>query len=142
MHHTVYMMIAALICVMSLTALLQFAISQWRSIWITIAAQPLSSSLESVTGIANAAICAEHFEMLTRASEELGRSMHESNLWMKEVVMYYQALRAFRKLSGKTLPSVSNWASRELVECAKFAAAMLDRRLNNSLAYGSAVQNS
>ncbi|MFI5126884.1 MAG: hypothetical protein WBE21_15450 [Candidatus Acidiferrales bacterium] len=135
-------MIAALICVFSLAALLQFAISQWRSIWIAIAAQPLSSSLESVTGITNAEICAEHFEMLTRASEELGRSLHESNLWMKEVVIYYQALRAFRKLSGKALPSISNWANRELMECAKFAAAMLDRRLNNSLAYGSADQNS
>lgn len=135
-------MIAALICVLSLAALLQFAISQWRSIWITIAAQPLSSSLESATGVANTAICAEHFEMLTRASEELGRSLHESNLWMKEVVIYYQALRAFRKLSGKALPSVSNWANQELIECAKFAAAMLDRRLNDSLAYESTNPNS
>lgn len=80
--------------------------------------------------------------MLTRASEELGRSLHESNLWMKEVVIYYRALRAFRKLSGKALPSISNWANRELMECAKFAAAMLDRRLNNSLAYESTNQNS
>ena len=135
-------MVAALICVLSLTALLQFAICQWRSIWVTIAAQPLSGSLESATGLANAAICAEHFEMLTRASEELGRSSHESNRWLKEVVIYYQALRAFRRLTGKALPSASNWANRELIECAKFAAATLDRRLNNSLAYESANQNS
>ncbi|HEX7194283.1 MAG TPA: hypothetical protein VF207_04880 [Chthoniobacterales bacterium] len=45
-------------------------------------------------GIVNAEICAEHFEMLTHASEESGRSLHESNLWMKEVVIYYQAVRA------------------------------------------------
>ena len=135
-------MIAALICVMSLAALLQFAISQWRSIWVAIAAQPLSSSLENATGVANAAICAEHFEMLTRASEQLGRSLHESNLWMKEVAIYYQALRAFRKLSRKVFPSVSNWANRELIECSRFAAAILDRRLNNSFAYESADQNS
>lgn len=80
--------------------------------------------------------------MLTHASEESGRSLHESNLWMKEVVIYYQALRAFRKLSGKAFPSVSNWANRELIDAHSSRAAMLDRRLNNSVADGSAVQNS
>ncbi|HEV2618292.1 MAG TPA: hypothetical protein VGU63_16965 [Candidatus Acidoferrales bacterium] len=133
-------MIAALICVMSLAALAQFAVSQWRSIWVTIAAQPLSNSLESATGIANDAIGAEHFEILSLASEQLGRSLHESNLWIKEVKLYHRLLRASRKLSGKALPSVSGWANRELAECAKFAAAMLDRRLNNSLAYGAPAQ--
>ncbi len=133
---------AAFICVMSLGALVQFAISQWRSIWITIAAQPLSSSLEAATGIANEAICAEHFEMLIHASEQLDRPAHEGNLWMKEVGLYYRALRTCRKLSGKALPSVASWANRELTECARFAAAILDRRLNNSLVYGSASQNS
>ena len=135
-------MIAALICVMSLAVLVQFAMSQWRSIWVTMATQPLSSSLESATGVPNDAICAQHFEMLIHESNQLGRSLHDSNLWVKEVCIYYQALRACQKLSGKALPSVSNWANRELTECAKFAAAILDRRLNNSLAYGTTRQNS
>ena len=134
-------MIAALICVLSFAALVQFAIFQWRSIWGTIAAQPLSSSLETATGIANDAICAEHFEMLVHASEQLCQS-HEGGLWIKEVGLYYRGLRASRRLSGKAFPSVANWANRELTECAKFAAAILDRRLNNSLEYGATAQNS
>lgn len=135
-------MIAALICVMSLVTLVQFAISQWRSVWITIAASPLSTSLENATGIAKEAICAEHFDLFVRASRQLNKSRHEGNLWMKEVGLYYRGLRACRRLSGKALPSVTSWANRELKECARFAAAILDRRLSDDLAFGAASRNS
>ncbi|MGC1105833.1 MAG: hypothetical protein WA876_04780 [Candidatus Acidiferrales bacterium] len=127
---------------LSLAALIQFAVSQWRSIWITIAAQPLSKDLENATGIANSAIGAEHFPMLIHASHRMSASPQESNLWLKEVSVYYQALRACVKLSGTALPSVSNWANRELTECSKFAAAILDRRLNANFAYSSEGQHS
>lgn len=133
-------MIAALICVMSLAALVQFAVAQWRSIWIAIAAQPLSSSLPATTGIENNAICADHFEMLVRASNQMSRSPEEKNLWMAEVTLYYRALDTLLKLTRTAFPSVSNWAKRELTECARFAAAILDRRLNANFAYDSAGQ--
>jgi hypothetical protein len=134
-------MIAAFICVMSVAALVQFAVSQWRSIWITIAAQPLSKSLEAATGIANEAICAEHFEMLVRTSDQMCKSPQEGNLWLKEVRVYYRVLQACAKLSSNSLPTVSNWAKEELAECAKFAAAILDRRLNSNLVYGTEGQS-
>jgi hypothetical protein len=130
-------MIAALICALSLGALLQFALAQWRSIWIAIAAQPLSSALEAATGIANDAIGAEHFEMLVHASHQMSPSPEEGNLWLKEVSVYYRLLRSCVKLSGSALPPLSDWAKRELAECSKFAAAILDRRLNANFAYGA-----
>lgn len=135
-------MIAALIFVMSMAALAQFAISQWRSIWVTIAAQPLSDSLQDATGIENDAIGPEHFELLVRAANQLGKSAREGSLWLKEVRVYYRGLVACRKLSAHALPTVAKWANRELGQCAKFAAAILDRRMNNSLAYNATAQNS
>lgn len=130
-----YIVIAAFICVMSLAALVQFGVSQWRSIWLTLAAQPLSKTLETATGIANEDIGAEHFQMLIRVSAQVDPAPREGNLWLKEVNIYYRVLQACLKVSGTTLPAVSNWAKRELMECSKFAAAILDRRLNASLAY-------
>jgi len=124
--------IAALICVMSLGALIQFAVAQWRSIWITIAAEPLSSAFEAATGVANDAIGAEHFEMLIRASEQIGPAPQERCIWLKEVRAYHRILRFCLGLSGAALPGVSNWAKRELKECSRFAAAILDRRLHAS----------
>jgi hypothetical protein len=135
-----HIMIAAFICVMSLAALVQFAVSQWRSIWITVAAQPLSNALEAATGIANEEIGAEHFDMLIRASAQVDPAPQEGNLWLKEVKLYYRTLQACVKLSGTALPSVSNWAKRELTECSKFAAAILDQRLNANFAYSSESQ--
>ena len=135
-------MIAALIFVMSMAALTQFAISQWRSIWVTIAAQPLSDSLENATGIENHAIGAEHFELLVQAANQLEKSAGEGNLWLKEVGVYYRGLVACRKVCARVLPTVAKRADRELGQCAKFAAAILDRRINNSLAYSATAQNS
>ena len=56
-------MIAAFILVLSVVALLQFGIAQWRSIWISIAEQPLSASLQTATGIPADAIGADDFEV-------------------------------------------------------------------------------
>jgi hypothetical protein len=136
-----HIVIAALICVMSLAALIQFAVSQWRSIWITVAAQPLSKALEAATGIANEDIGGEHFDMLIRASGQVEMAPQEGNLWLKEVNIYYRALQACLKLSGTAMPVVTNWATRELTECSKFAAAILDRRLNANFAYISENQH-
>jgi hypothetical protein len=47
-------MIALLILAVSITALAQFAVCQWRSMWITVAAQPLSECLQAAVGLAPA----------------------------------------------------------------------------------------
>jgi len=44
-------MTAVLILAFSVLALVQFAISQWRMIWLTTANQPISDSLHAATGI-------------------------------------------------------------------------------------------
>ncbi len=49
-------MTAVLILVFSVLALVQFAISQWRMIWLTTANQPLSDSLHAATGIVSESI--------------------------------------------------------------------------------------
>ena len=77
-------MIAALIVVLSVAALIQFAHSQWRAMWITIAEQPLSEFFTATTGISGDQIRADHFDFLTRTSEQLGSSAKQSNLWVKK----------------------------------------------------------
>jgi len=132
-------MIAALIVMFSVTALLEFAVSQWRSMWITVATQPLSSCLEAATGIAEHAIRAEHFDRLAQTSEKLCPSPEQSNLWLKEVRVYYQIVRSVAKVLGS--PAVSGWAANELLSCSRYAAVVLDQRLNANLAFASEVRN-
>jgi len=132
-------MISALIVVFSITALLQFAVSQWRSMWITVSTQPLSSCLEAATGIAGNAISADHFDRLAQTSQQLCPSPEQSNLWLKEVRVYYGIVRAIAKSISS--PAVSRWAADELLACSKYAAVVLDQRLNANLAYATEVRN-
>lgn len=135
-------MLAALILVFSAAALVQFAVSQWRATWITIAEQPLSEFFTSTTGIGGDEIRAEHFDFLTDTSQQLGASTRQGNLWLKEVQIYYRTIRTFDQLCQKQLPLFSAWANRELVACSRYAAAILDQRLSSNLAFASEFRRS
>lgn len=134
-------MIAALILVLSVAALVQFGVLQWRSMWIAVSEQPLSASLQTATGIAANAISADDFELLARTTEQLCASMQDRNVWLKEVRVYYRLVRVVQNLASTRMPSLANWAKAELVACARYAGAVLDQRLNANLAYATAARN-
>jgi hypothetical protein len=131
-------MVAAFILVMSVAALAQFAILQWRSMWITVAAQPLSNSFQGATGIAGTAVGADDFDYLVKTSEQLCPGPQQSNLWLNEVRIYYRALRTVQKFCA---PSLAGWAKRELTACSRYAAAILDQRLNASLEFAAEARS-
>ena len=133
-------MIAALILMMSVAAIAQFALAQWRSMWVTVAAQPLSSSLQAATGIAAHAVGAYDFDLLIQTSEQLCPTPQERNLWLREVRTYYRMIRALDSACGKELTGLSCWARREMKTCSRYAAAVLDQRLNSNLAFASEVR--
>jgi hypothetical protein len=134
-------MIAALILVMSVVALLQFAIAQWRSMWMTVAAQPLSEYVQAATGVSDAAISGKDFDLFVRTSEQLSPSAEEGSLWLREVGIYYRVIRAFDAICAKQISSFSGWAKDELAACSRYAAAVLDQRLNSSFACASEVRS-
>jgi hypothetical protein len=130
-------MVAALIFVFSVAALVRFGLAQWRSMWQTIACQPLSPSLRAVTGVAADSIGPEDFDVFAKFFSESDQSTGERNSWLKEVRLYYRFLRVLRNFSAKTLPAVHSWADSELVICSRYAGAILDRRLNTNIAYAT-----
>ncbi len=136
-HWFLDLMIAAFIVVLSVAALIQFAVSQWRAMWITIAEQPLSEFFTATTGIARAEVRAEHFDFLTRTSEQLGTPATQQNLWLKEVGIYYRAVRVVGQFCERQFPTLAAWAEHELIACSRYAAATLDQRLSSHLAFAS-----
>jgi hypothetical protein len=130
-------MIAICILVLSVAALIEFAVSQWRSMWLTVASQPLSDCLETATGICAEAITANDFDHLLTSNQQLCPAEQQGNLWLKEVKIYYSIVRALDSVCAKSMPGLSNWAKNELVSCSRFVAAVLDQRLNQDLAYSS-----
>ncbi|HKQ86867.1 MAG TPA: hypothetical protein VJS43_08860 [Candidatus Acidoferrales bacterium] len=135
-------MIAALILVFSTAALVRFGICQWRAMWLTVAARPLSECLQAATGLDAKALRPEDFYLITKTSHYVSPAPHERNVWLREVGVYFRIVSSIEKLAGKHVPGITNWAQSELLSCAKYAAAVLDQRLNANLAYAADLSRS
>lgn len=130
-------MIPICILLLSVAAMIQFGISQWRAMWLTVAARPLSDCLQAATGLDAGAIRAEDFDLITKTSHYVSPAPRERNVWLREVGVYFRIVSTIQKLAGNHIPAVSQWAQSELLSCAKYAAAVLDQRLNANLAYAA-----
>jgi hypothetical protein len=135
-------MIPAFIFVFSAVALIQFGISQWRAMWLTVAARPLSDCLQAATGLDARALRPEDFHLITKTSHYVSPAPRERNVWLREVGVYFSVVSAIEKLIGDRVPGVNEWAQSELLSCAKYAAAVLDQRLNANLAYAADMSRS
>ncbi len=124
-------MIAALICVVSLAAFLQFFVSYCRSILASTRAVELSEGVREVTGIEDAGVAADDFERLLQLLHlclEGGRDQTE----IRAIGIYYGLLRALGRLSRPIVPPVFSWVEQERRNCSYFAAVALDRRISQS----------
>jgi len=122
-------MLSLFILLFSGFALIRFAVSQWRAIWISSANQPLSESLQLTAGIDAESIAGEDFGRLMNLCDQLSPDLKKSSPWLSEVSTYYRAISWLQQLSKTTVPSVANWASREMETCARYVAVVLDQNL-------------
>jgi hypothetical protein len=126
-------MLSLCILVLSGFALIRFAVSQWRAIWISSASQQVSDSLQMATGIDATAIGAGDFGRLMNLCDELSPDLKKSSPWLDEVSLYYRAIAAIEQISRAKVPSIATWASREMQTCARYVAVVLDQNLAMNL---------
>ena len=135
-------MIAGLILFLSLSVLAEFSVAHWRSMWLGVAAQPISKSLSTATGIADNAIGADDFDRLVSTSQQLcPAGIGGGGTSLKQVRAYYRVIRAVDAICAKQIPALSAWTKRELVSCSRYAAVVLDQRINANLAFASDARN-
>jgi hypothetical protein len=126
-------MLSLFILLFSGFALIRFAVSQWRAIWISAANQPLSDSLQLSAGIDGAAIAGEDFGRLMNLCDQLSPDLKKSSPWLTEVSTYYRAISRVQKFSKTMVPSLANWAAAEMQTCARYVAVVLDQNLAMNL---------
>jgi hypothetical protein len=126
-------MLSLCILLFSGFALIRFAISQWRTIWISSANQPLSESLQLAAGVDAAAIGAQDFGRLMNLCDQLSPDLKKSSPWLSEVSLYYRVVARLEQFSNSRIPSISTWASREMETCARYVAVVLDQNLAMNL---------
>jgi hypothetical protein len=126
-------MLSLCILLFSGFALIRFAVSQWRAIWISSASQPLSESLQLAAGIDAAAIGARDFDRLMNLCDQLSPELKKSSPWLSEVSLYYRVVARLEQFSSSRIPSISTWASREMETCVRYVAVVLDQNLAMNL---------
>ena len=126
-------MVSLCILVLSGLALVRFAVSQWRAIWISSANQPVSDSLQFTAGIDAEAIGAWDFGRLMNLCDQLSPELKHSSPWLNEVSVYYRAIAKVEQVSKAKIPSISKWAAREMQTCARYVAVVLDQSLAMNL---------
>jgi len=134
-------MLSLLILLFSGFALIRFAVSQWRAIWISSANQPLSDSLQLTAGIDAVAIGAADFGQLMNLCDQLSPELKKSSPWLKEVSLYYRVIAKLDQLGGSKVPAISSWARQEMQTCARYVAVLLDQNLSMNLDRRLAAQS-
>jgi hypothetical protein len=124
-------MIAALICVISLAAFLQFFVSYCRSILASSRKVELSDRVREVTGIASENVGADDFDRLLQLVR-LCPERADDQAEIRAVGTYYGLLYFVGRLTRPLVPSVAAWVERERRSCSYFAAVALDRRISYS----------
>ena len=134
-------MTAVLILTFSLAALAQFAISQWRMIWLTTANQPLSEALSAATGIEAENIGPNDFGTLLGLCDELSPAIKKETPWLREVRGYYSVVAKLQRTCQSFQPTIAAWAASEMKTCCRYVAVVLDQNLSLELDTRAAVRS-
>ena len=123
-------MIAALIFVISVAALLQFGLYAWRAAFLSVAVREVSEETRAAMGAAAAAVDSGDFNGAAKWLEVSPNLAGEDRrLWT--VKLYYVALRGIAGLSRLVAPA-SEWSQQEMVSCARYAAVVVEERLQRN----------
>ncbi|HKF51968.1 MAG TPA: hypothetical protein VKB26_06625 [Candidatus Acidoferrales bacterium] len=126
-------MIAALICVISIAALLQFFVSYSRSVIAAYQKSELSEQVREVAGIDGERVTSEQFGQLVQLVR-LCPQKNDDQSDLAVVRVYYRMMGWLGVMARSIAPAIYKWAEDERISCTYFAAVALDRRIAYSRA--------
>lgn len=124
-------MIAALICVASVAAFVQFLVSYCHSVVAAFGKMELSPRVREVAGMGDRALAVDDFFRFLQLLH-LCPEQNADRLEIRAVKLYYAVLRGVELVSRLLAPGVAAWADRERLGCSHFAAVALERRMEFS----------
>jgi hypothetical protein len=130
------MLIAALIAVLSLMTMVQFAVFSWRARLVRMADSPLPMGLDTPGEPACNFLQSNDFQRL-HAYQEVCPDLtggNRSNL--RSVYLYYRFLQSLDALAEAILPKglAAAWAQGEMELCGRYARVVLCQRMEHNRA--------
>jgi hypothetical protein len=133
-------MFAAILFAISIVTLAQFALYYWRAVLAGVAAQPVSSAVYEAVHVAEAELRGADFAKLASLLD-LTPELRGAQGGLGSVGVYYQAVDKVSDLFGKLSPALALWSEQERVLCARYAAVLVERRLEANLAQAASLRS-
>src|SRR5215472_11375935 len=134
-------MFSAMLLTISTVALAQFAVYYWRALVGQVAAQPISGDVLAAAPLENTTLNGRDFQAIAKL-HELTPQLERKASSLGLVRCYYQLINAVGVAAAGRVRAVADWAERERVLCARYAAVQVDRRLQSNLALAAAIRSS
>jgi hypothetical protein len=135
------MLIAALIFVISLATVIQFAVLSWRAGLLRVASEPVSTQWESLADCTAKPLIKNDFLNITaygKLCPDIGAGS-APKFWTLRA--YYRLLQGVEKFSRAFMPQNLGWTAREMALCTRCAAVMLSRQLERNQALSVAARS-
>jgi len=133
-------MFAAMLFSISIVALTQFALYYWRAVLAGVAAQPVSDRVLAAARVEDGRLTSKHFETLA-GLHDLTPNLFANRGGLGSVRLYYRFVEAIGSLAGSKLPALAAWSDRERVVCARYAAVLVERRLQANLELAASLRS-
>jgi len=135
------MLIAALIFVISLATVVQFAVFSWRAGLLRAASEPISAQFESIADCAAKSLISDEFMNITAYGKLCPDIGAGSVPKFRSLRLYYGLLQAVTKVSRSFMPENLAWTTREMALCTRCAAVMLSHQLDRNQTLSAAARS-
>jgi hypothetical protein len=133
-------MFAAMLFAISIVALSQFALFYWRAMLAGAAEQPVSDRVLAAAQVENGQLTGQDFATLVKL-HELTPDLNPGSNGMGLVRLYYALVDGIGAFVGRQVPSIAEWSQREAAICARYAAVVVDRRLQANLDLAASIRS-
>ncbi len=125
-------MYSAMLLLVSIVALSQFALYYWRAVLAGVAATPVSDRVLVAAQVENGRLTPKDFQTLS-GLHHLTLDLYPNRSGLGLVRLYYKVIEGLDVFLGKKIPAFTVWSESERVICARYAAVQVDRRLQANL---------
>ena len=133
-------MFSAMLLAISIVALSQFALYYWRAVLAGVAAQPVSDRVLVAAHVENGRLTPQHFQTLA-GLHDLTPNLNPNRSGLGLVRVYYRFIEGIDAVLGKRIPALALWSERERSICARYAAVLVDRRLQANLDLAASLRS-
>jgi hypothetical protein len=136
------MLISAFILVISIAAMVQFAVFTWRAGLLRTASEPLPNDAE-LSSLSRNLLESKSFSAVSAYQELCPELVAGAGSNLRSVRLYYRFLQFMGKLGNSAMEAATPtcWTQREMALCTRYATVVLSHRLERTQAFAAQIRS-